>query len=128
LQYTNQADMNTENTLELLTLKDSFGDDTETLVAILEMFMQEVPQDHDMLKDQIARKDVKQAGLTAHKIKSSYRTLDMQEETEILQEMETLAKSGSSMDKITILFDQYENSYQDGLQLVLNTIKDLKAN
>ncbi|WP_164549894.1 Hpt domain-containing protein [Nonlabens ponticola] len=118
--------MSKKEILELEQLHDSFGDDPETFVAVLEMFMQEVPQDYDDLKQHMAQQDYHASGLLAHKVKSSYRMLGMQEETTLLQEIETRAKETDEVEKIPALFEQFETLYPEGLKQVMRTIKHLQ--
>lgn len=112
--------------LKLETLKDNFGDDAETFVQILDVFLQEVPVDYQLLKKQITTKDYKNAGEIAHKIKSSYRLLDMEMETLLLQEIENRAKTQKDTDEIVTLFDQFNVNYDTGIDLVQRT-RDLFA-
>lgn len=113
--------MTYDNLLSLNLLKDNFDNDYDTIVAVLEVFLQEVPVDMKMFKDQILSGDVNAAGQTAHKIKSSYRLLELEQETALLQKIENLAKSGESMNDIQPLFNQFEENYDKGIQQVART-------
>lgn len=107
--------------LQLETLTDNFGKDPETFVQILNIFLEEVPVDYELLKKQIATQDYKQAGETAHKVKSSYRLLDMAMETMLLQEIENRAKEQQNTQEIPMLFEQFEVNYDDGIATVTLT-------
>jgi HPt (histidine-containing phosphotransfer) domain-containing protein len=122
---TNYFKMSKPKILELDQLKDSFGDDPETFIAVLEMFMVEVPNDFDELKRNMAQGDFYASGLLAHKVKSSYRMLGMEKETLLLQEIEDRAKKNEGLEEIPPLFAEFENGYKHGLQQVMVTIKHL---
>ncbi|WP_397298801.1 Hpt domain-containing protein [Nonlabens ulvanivorans] len=107
--------------LELETLKDNFGDDVETFVQILDIFLHEVPVDYQLLKKQIETKDYENAGEIAHKIKSSYRLLDMEMETMLLQEIENRAKAVQDTDEIITLYEQFQANYDTGIDMVQQT-------
>ncbi|ALM20144.1 hypothetical protein AAT17_02190 [Nonlabens sp. MIC269] len=108
--------------LELQGLKENFGDDNEIIVSILDMFLQEVPTDYDNLKQAVENKNYEAAGLLAHKVKSSYRTLDMETETFLLQEIENKAKNNEDLEDVHQLFDQFNQNYQEGLNQVKLTL------
>ncbi len=85
--------------LDLSHLKNTIGDE-EFIVTILEVFVEETPDDLRILKEQINTADFENAGLTAHKIKSSYRTLGMTKISGLLQKIELAAKNEEKIDKI----------------------------
>ncbi|EAS19261.1 Hpt domain-containing protein [Nonlabens mediterrranea] len=107
--------------LQLETLNDNFGQDAETFVQILDIFLQEVPADYQMLRTLIESSDFKNAGEISHKIKSSYRLLDMDMETLLLQEIENRAKEERDTDEIIVLFEQFEVNYDSGIKTVKQT-------
>ncbi|GAK93464.1 hypothetical protein JCM19298_2183 [Nonlabens ulvanivorans] len=107
--------------LKLETLTDNFGEDNETFVQILDIFLQEVPEDYQLLEEQIQSKNFKEAGETSHKIKSSYRLLDMEMETMLLQEIENRAKTEQDTDEIITLFEQFQVNYDIGINTVQHT-------
>jgi len=118
--------MSRNDILELEQLRESFGEDPDTFVAVLEMFMQEVPMDYDDLISKMGQEDYYASGLLAHKVKSSYRMLGMEKETLLLQEIEDRAKRKENTDEIPALFKQFQESYDEGLKLIMRTIKHLK--
>lgn len=112
--------------LELEQLRESFGDDTDTFIAVLKMFLIEVPNDYEDLKNKMTINDYYASGLLAHKVKSSYRMLGMEKETLLLQEIEDRAKRQENTDQIPALFKKFQEGYDDGLKLIARTIKHLK--
>ncbi len=119
--------MSKDDILELEQLRESFGEDYETFIAVLEMFMVEVPNDYDDLQNKMAIGDYYASGLLAHKVKSSYRMLGMETETLLLQEIESRAKRNEELDAIPELFEKFQAMYPDGLKLIMRTIKHLKT-
>lgn len=113
--------------LQLDTLTDNFGDDAETFVQILNIFLEEVPLDYVLLKKQVAEEDYQQAGETAHKVKSSYRLLDMAMETMLLQEIENRAKAAKDTHEIPALFEQFDVNYESGIHQVTATRDHYKS-
>lgn len=113
--------MSNTQTLELDMLKENFGDDPETFVQIMDIFLQEIPEDVALLKTKFDSNQVKNIGLVAHKIKSSYRLLGMEVETMLLQELETGAKNGMQVDQLKVIHDQFMENYDYGIELVTNT-------
>jgi HPt (histidine-containing phosphotransfer) domain-containing protein len=118
--------MSKDDILELEQLRESFGEDPDTFIAILEMFMVEVPKDYDDLQSKMAIEDYYASGLLAHKVKSSYRLLGMETETLLLQEIENHAKRKEELDAIPALFKKFEGIYPEGLKLIMRTIIHLK--
>ena len=119
--------MSEKDILKLEQLKDSFGDDPETFIAVLEMFMIEVPNDYDDLKSKMTIGDYYASGLLAHKVKSSYRMLGMEKETLLLQEIEDRAKRKEHLEEIPALYQKFKDGYEEGLKLIVRTIKHLKG-
>ncbi|MGJ8685145.1 MAG: Hpt domain-containing protein [Nonlabens sp.] len=114
--------------LQLTTLTDNFGADPETFVQILNIFLEEVPVDYTLLQKQINAGDFKNAGETAHKVKSSYRLLDMEIETLLLQEIETRSKEEKETQGIAQLFAQFDMNYGQGILLVEQTRNHYMSN
>lgn len=117
--------MNYNTSLPLNLLKENFENDNETVVAILEVFLTEVSEDMITFKNQIDQGDLAGISATAHKIKSNYRLLELEIETVLLQEIETLAKNDGSIEDVKQLFAQFQMNYQDGIEQVILTKKEL---
>jgi HPt (histidine-containing phosphotransfer) domain-containing protein len=98
--------------LPLVDLRENFDHDKEILTAILDMFMVEVPQDCLLLQQNIESGDYDAARLQAHKIKSSYRTLGINDMANILQEIENCAKNKNKIDTISALLAQFNKDYK----------------
>jgi len=107
--------------LKLETLTDNFGNDAEIFVQVLDIFLKEVPEDYLLLKKQVETINLKNIGEIAHKVKSSYRLLDMTIETMLLQQIEDRAKSQENTHEIPMLFEQFETNYDKGIAIVTFT-------
>lgn len=115
----------TLTTLALKDLRESFENDVDILGSILDMFLIEVPQDYLILKDSIENNDFDAARLQAHKVKSSYRTLGIDDMARILQEIENCAKSGNDLKSIPQLLSKFDEKYEHVNAQVLYTKENL---
>lgn len=107
--------------LPLEHLRETFDGDTDILKSILEMFLEEVPTDYEQLVLAINAGDYENAGLIAHKIKSSYRTLGIDSMASILQEIEDRAKENKGTEKIPELLESFVSAYDTVNEKVINT-------
>ncbi|WP_304015445.1 Hpt domain-containing protein [Nonlabens dokdonensis] len=103
----------TISTLPLTDLRESFDNDAAILGSILDMFLVEVPQDCLLLQQNIKNGDYHAAGLQAHKVKSSYRTLGINDMASILQKIEDNAKNNENIDLIPELLSQFNDKYEE---------------
>ena len=111
--------------LPLTDLRESFENDKDILGSILDIFMVEVPEDCLLLKQSIESGDFITAGMQAHKVKSSYRTLGITEMASILQEIEDRAKNEKGIKDIPKLFAQFNENYEQINAQVLYTKEQL---
>jgi HPt (histidine-containing phosphotransfer) domain-containing protein len=111
--------------LALTDLRESFENDSDILNSILDMFLEEVPQDYLILKSSIQNEDFKAAGLQAHKVKSSYRTLGIDNMASILQDIENCAKTESDLSSIPVLLSKFNEKYEHVNAQVLYTKEQL---
>jgi HPt (histidine-containing phosphotransfer) domain-containing protein len=113
--------------LPLIDLRESFDNDKDILGSILDIFMVEVPEDCLLLRQSIESGDYKTAGMQAHKVKSSYRTLGITEMATILQEIEDRAKNENEndMQDIPNLLAQFNENYEQINAQVLYTKEHL---
>ncbi|PPK94756.1 MULTISPECIES: Hpt domain-containing protein [Nonlabens] len=117
--------MSTITLLPLTDLRESFDDDKDILVSVLDMFMEEVPEDYELLKQQVKSGNYTAAGMQAHKIKSSYRTLGINDMASILQEIETRAKKNEDIPLINSLLEQFSQNYDQVNEQILYTKENL---
>lgn len=115
----------TLTSLALTDLRESFENDAEILSSILDMFLIEIPEDYVILKNCIENRDFKAAGLQAHKVKSSYRTLGIDEMAGVLQEIEDCAKTETDLNTIPELLSKFNEKYEHVNAQVLYTKEQL---
>ncbi|WP_124980600.1 Hpt domain-containing protein [Nonlabens xiamenensis] len=111
----------TNSILPLTDLRNSFDNDTDIIVSILDMFLEEVPQDYMQLQQYIGSGNYEAAGLQAHKVKSSYRTLGIQHMASILEKIEHQAKNNENTQEIPELLAVFDAKYQDVQAQVIKT-------
>lgn len=111
--------------LPLTDLRESFDNDKDILSSILDIFMVEVPEDCLLLQQSIESGDYGTAGMQAHKVKSSYRTLGITGMATILQEIEDRAKNKKDMQDIPHLLAQFNENYEQINAQVLYTREQL---
>lgn len=102
-----------ENVLEeginLETLRKTLSDDEETLKTILEIFVEETPQDFNELRLLISRENTKQIRFLAHKLKSSFKSLGATAASSILQEIESKPDetcNANRLEKLQLYFNR----------------------
>lgn len=111
--------------LALTDLRESFQNDADILSSILDMFLIEVPQDYLILKNCIENKDFKAARLQAHKVKSSYKTLGIDDMARILQEIEDCTRTETDLNTIPELLSKFNEKYEHINAQVLYTREQL---
>lgn len=111
---------------DLSFLRDTFGNDTEIIKSVIQIFIEETPQDYEKLLLSISNKDLYSTEKTAHKLKSSFKTLGLSEQTALLQQIEQSAKNQESIEKIQKLFAALNDTYPFIIEEIKN--EDLLLN
>lgn len=78
--------------------------DTDFIVSVISVFLEEVPEDLRQLETSIASGDLEQTYKLAHKIKPNVDLLGMDQTRAMALEIETLGRNGEGMDRILELF------------------------
>jgi len=99
---------------DLSLLKETFDNDPEIIAGVL-------------LKKAIKNKDFASIKATSHKMKSSFKTLGLLHETEILQKMENLSKEEKGYIKIQKLANEITLSFPLIIEEVESLIKNLSS-
>lgn len=86
--------------LNLEFLISTFQGNKDFIKSVLEIFINETPSDYELLNLQIQKKQYKEAGNTAHKIKSSFRTLGITKMSPLLEEIELKTKNNEQLESI----------------------------
>ncbi|MDO1511804.1 Hpt domain-containing protein [Maribacter confluentis] len=74
--------------------------DQDFINSVISVFLEEVPEDMDLLEKALVAKDHGQVYQLAHKIKPNVDLLGMEQTRAIALEMETLGKEVGNMDEI----------------------------
>lgn len=74
--------------------------DEEFILSVISVFLEEVPEDLQVLENALKQKDYEQVYKMAHKIKPNVDLLGMEQTREIALEIETLGKKEANMAEI----------------------------
>lgn len=111
---------------DLSFLKKTFGNDTETIQSVLQIFIEDTPKDYELLKQYIYIKDQKLIKETAHKLKSSFKTLGLQKESELLQHIEKYSDE-HNFHEIAESFRELDTSYPQIIEEIAQQVKEFDS-
>ncbi|MHA7060168.1 PAS domain-containing hybrid sensor histidine kinase/response regulator [Aquimarina sp. M1] len=120
-------DHNDQKLCDLSGLQKTFSYDKEIIQSVLEMFIEETPRDYKKLQIAVKNNDPKAASELAHKLKSSFKTLGLSEQTLVLEQIEAYGKSNENFDHIVALMTPLDRSYPFIVLEIKNEINDLVA-
>jgi len=103
---------------KLFLLRAYLGDDTKQIKEMLELFLENIPNDLKELILFCEKNDIENIRKTAHKLKSSVRLFGLDEVGEILQKMETLSNEGSPKNLPKTLARQVNQLMEHELELL----------
>ena len=113
----NQIDENVKSQeLNFEFLNENFGKDTAIIQQVLKIFLQETSEDLIELQVNARTKDWDNIKHYAHKAKSSFSTLGFKESASNLQEIETLSQQNENIDRIQLLSQNIQDSF-DGIKI-----------
>lgn len=92
--------------LNLTLIKENVSDEPEFITELLEVFKLDVFTDFQALQKSIQKSDYIGIRTDAHKVKSSLRSLGVEECWTRLQEIEDLGASGSEIERINVLSNE----------------------
>lgn len=98
-----------EEGINLEVLKKTLSNDEDTLKTILQIFIEETPQELNELRLLISRENTKQTRFLAHKLKSSFKSLGATAASSILQEIESKpgeACNDKRLEKLQLYFNR----------------------
>jgi HPt (histidine-containing phosphotransfer) domain-containing protein len=78
--------------------------DTDFIVSVISVFLEEVPEDLQQLEKAIAVGDFEQTYKMAHKIKPNVDLLGMEQTRAMALEIETIGRNVGDMNQIKVLF------------------------
>jgi HPt (histidine-containing phosphotransfer) domain-containing protein len=106
--------------LNLDFIKANVSDDPEFIQELLEVFLSSLDTDVPALEDAIHAGEHEAIRKAAHKVKSGFRSLGMQDMTDYLQNLEDMGKQGADLTTIQKKF----NGFMDDLPAVRMEIND----
>lgn len=96
-----------------LTYLESMSMGSQEMVnEMIQIFLDQIPEFIDGLKDNLAKKDFIALGALAHKAKSSVAVMGMDGLTGTLKELELKAKSGEDADSYPELINTFVNQVE----------------
>jgi len=84
------------------------GGDVETMEEIAGIFVNQIPEFVNGMKDLLSQEKHYELGLLAHKAKGSLTVMGMDDTAKMLKEFELLAKAGDKKEKYTGFITQFE--------------------
>lgn len=89
--------------------------DTEFVLSVISVFLEEVPEDLSELEKAVADSNYEQVYKLAHKIKPNVDLLGMEQTRAVALEIETLGKSEGNMDAVRERFPLLKRDVQQVL-------------
>jgi HPt (histidine-containing phosphotransfer) domain-containing protein len=106
--------------LNLSFIIENVSDEPEFIVMLLGVFKSNLDPDLDALRASLAASNHDQIKKDAHKIKSSFRSLGMNEMTQTLQNIEDMGKNEKDIE----LIRQHFAAFEQLIPAVLNVVDD----
>ncbi len=108
--------VDSEKFCDFTFLEKTFDNDKEIIKGILQIFIDETPGDYQMLQQAIDDKQGNAIKQAAHKLKSSFKTIGLQKEAVLLENIEQLSKNPSKYEILKVNFDQLHYSFPKIIQ------------
>lgn len=112
---------------KLSLLRAYLDNDNQQIKEMLELFLDNIPNDLKELTLLCEKHDVESIRKMAHRIKSSVKLFGLNEAAEILQEMEILSKENSSKNQLKIMATQVNQLMNHELELLRKRLVRLEA-
>lgn len=97
-------------------LSDSVKGNKEVILNILDLFLEQVPEDLNVLQEAIEKEDYLTIRNRSHKMKSSVSVMGMESCMSTLEEMENLGKRSENMERIKVLYDILTTNCEKAIQ------------
>ncbi len=121
-----QEEVAHRNTVDIEKLKETFDNDEDFIITLLETFISETPDDYNSLRNCIEREFYSRASALAHKMKSSFMNLGMTKQGHFLQQIEKHINTTDGHDLGKKHFEQFNNVYTKTLLDVNILLIELK--
>ncbi|WP_271764991.1 PAS domain-containing hybrid sensor histidine kinase/response regulator [Aquimarina algiphila] len=115
---------NNKKFCDLSFLKKTFDNDIEIIKSVLQIFIEETPEEYKKLKEAIENKNINVIQGIAHKLKSSFKTIGLQKETSILEDIERSSKEKLEFSLLLKLFQDLDGYYPKIIKEVQQYIND----
>ncbi len=112
---------------KLSLLRDYLDDDTQQIKEMLELFLDNIPNDLKELTLLCEKYDVESIWKAAHRIKSSVKLFGLNDVGEILQKIEILSKENSPKSQLKTLVTQVNQLMDHELKLLRKKLTRLEA-
>ena len=113
--------------VDIANLLEIFDNDREFVIALLEVFIKETPDDLKSLRKCAEQEYYLQASTVAHKMKSSFMNLGMTRHGYHLQQIESLIKSEATLEEAKMHLRTFEDLYTKALTEVNMKLIELKT-
>ncbi|WP_299763528.1 ATP-binding protein [uncultured Dokdonia sp.] len=113
-------------TVNIAKLKETFDNDEEFIISLLEIFIADTPDDFNSLSTCVERKFYTRASELAHKLKSSFMNLGMTHQGYLLQQIEKNISTGEGVETGVKYFEQFKKIYTKTLLDVNIQLIELK--
>ncbi|VAW30020.1 hypothetical protein MNBD_BACTEROID07-1734 [hydrothermal vent metagenome] len=107
-----------EKTDKLALLRAYLDNDKQQIKEMLELFLENTPNDLKELTLLCEKNDVENIRKTAHRVKSSVKFFGLNEVAEILQEMETISWKNQPKNQLETLVKQVNKLMNHELELL----------
>jgi len=114
------------SSVDIGKLKETFDNDEEFIIILLETFINETPDDYNSLRNCIEREFFSRASELAHKMKSSFMNLGMTQQGHFLQQIEKHINTSDGNELGKKHFEQFNNIYTKTLLEVNILLIELK--
>ena len=98
-------------TVNIGKLKETFDNDEEFIISLLEVFIEDTPDDFKSLSTCVKREFYPRASELAHKMKSSFMNLGMTHQGYLLQQIEKNISTQASVETGVKYFEQFNKIY-----------------
>lgn len=107
-------------------IKDFVGQDNETIVEMINIFLHTVPESLQLLNESFQNKDYRKLSYHAHKLKSSIDLLNIEELTSEIREVENAANKLENMEELPGKVDHLNNVLSELLPEIQAEMERLK--
>jgi CheY-like chemotaxis protein/HPt (histidine-containing phosphotransfer) domain-containing protein len=115
-----------EKLINLNVIKELIGDDNESIIELLNEYIENAPKDYDDLITSLSQTELHKIQSSAHKIKSTFNTFGIKLLAERAKEIEFGAKEGISLERLNELCIDIKQHFFDTLEEAREILLTLK--